>query len=269
MWSPRSRSLHVGLTAQGLIHAKTAGLWWSQVVACERIDSMAVADEEPWRPAVTALARLLAAQRPGKTKLHIVLSGRFVRWQLLPWRPELTQARELSAYASLRFRETFGKAAQDWQVLHAPQAPGKAVPACAVDTALMEALRSTCETGGASLAAVTPYFASAFDRWRGNLNGKTAWFGLIEPDCLSLGLLHDGNWMGLHTQRLDGDWRHVLPGMMAQIGISAGLTETAPPLYLAGSGEAPLPDPVLAFAWLRPKAQASRAMADCRMALGV
>jgi hypothetical protein len=270
VWSPRVQTWHAGLSAQRLLLAKPAGVWPGRPAACHRIGcAPGVEGGEPWRPAVTALAQWLAENGGRKPALHIVLSGRFVRWQLLPWRAELSHPKELAAYASLRFRETFGKPAEDWQVLHSPQPPGMTVPACAVDAALLAALRSTCDTAGAGLVAVTPYFAAAFDRWRRVLGKKTLWFGLIEADCVSLGLLRNGHWLGLRSQRADADWREALPGMMAQLGVSAGLSEASPPLYLAGSGEPPAPVAGLAFTWLQPKAQAQRAMADCRMAWGI
>lgn len=269
MWLPRVRTLHIGLSAQRLVFAEVGGAWPGKVSACHSSDYAEEMHAEPWRPAVAELARLLAKKGGNQPTLRIVLSGRFVRWQLLPWRPEITQPKEVAAYASLRFRETFGKAAEDWQVLHAPQPPGKTVPACAVDAALLETLRSTCAGAGAHLAAVTPYFASAFDRWRGVFEGKTAWFGLIETDYLSLALLRNGDWISLCTQHLDGDWRDVLPGMMAQIGIPAGLGGAEVPLYLAGSGEPAAPAESLPFAWLRPEAQVEGGMVGCRMALGV
>lgn len=269
MWSPSARILHVGLAVQRVVVARPAGLWPGRPPACDAIDCAPGPQSEPWRPAVDALARWLAEKGGPRPTLHVVLTGRFVRWQLLPWRPELTRPHELAAYAALRFRDTFGKAADDWQVLHSPQPPGRAVPACAVDAALMAALRGTCESAGARLAAVTPYFAAAFDRWRGVLSKKSVWFGLVEPDCVSLGLLRDGTWIGLRTQRADADWRAVLPGMMAQTGIAAGLAEVSTPLYLAGEGEPPRSDAGLPFAWLQPRAQAAGAVAGCRMALGV
>lgn len=269
MWSPKSQTLRVGLSTQHLMLVKAEGMWSRTPASCARIECEPAAQAEPWRPVVKALAGVLAAQSPTKITLHIVLSGRFVRWQLLPWRAGLTQSSELTAYASLRFREIFGKAAEDWQMLYAPQPPGTTMPACAIDVALMDALRSTCETAGARLAAVTPYFSSAFDQWRRSLGGKSAWFGLIESDCISLGLLQGGRWAGLHTQRLDGDWRRILPGMMAQMGIAAGLTESSPPLYLAGSEEAPQPVEDLPFMWLKPKPRSGQSMVGHRLALGV
>lgn len=269
MWLPKSRVLNIALSAKQVSLVKTGYLWSRAPSICRTVTLPQSDDAAPWRPAISALANMLSEPGASKSSVNIVLSGRFVRWQLLPSRPELTRSSELMTYAALRFAETFGKAADTWQVLPSFQPPGKSMPACAIDVALMEALSSTCKAAGASLASVTPYFACAFDHWRGVVNSKSGWFGLIESDCLSLGLLQGGNWLGLRMQRLDADWRDVLPGMMAQIGIAAELAEASVPLYLVGDGDSPVPIPGLPFEWLQPKAVQQRAMVGCRMAFGV
>lgn len=258
MWSLSSPQWIVGLSAQRITLARPAWGWSRKIAACEHIDCKSETpgtDGASWQPAVVALAQWLAEKGGRNPKLHVVLSGRFVRWQLLPWQAEVSQPKELAAYASLRFHETFGKVANDWQVMHSPQPPGQTVPACAVDAALIAALRSNCDVASATLVTVSPYFASEFDRWRTSFNKKSAWFGLIESDCVSLGLLRDGQWLGLRSQRLDADWRDALPGMMAQMGIAVGLSEESVPLYLTGGGGAPPRVAGLAFTWLQSKAQ--------------
>jgi len=269
VWSPSSNTVRVALSSQRLVVAQSGAFWSDKPGACDCVDDLPDAPSQPWQPAVAALVQWLGTKRGRKPALQVVLSGRFVRWQLLPWRAELTRPDELAAYAALRFRETFGAVAGDWQLMLSPRPPGKAVLACAVDVALMQALRTTCESVGAKLAAVTPYFAAAFDHWRGELGNKAAWFGLIESDCVSLGLLRDGDWMGLRTQRISGHWCDVLPGLMAQIGIAAGLAETALPLYLVGEGEPPTPAVGLTFTWLQPKVPAQGTLPGGRMAMGI
>jgi hypothetical protein len=247
-----------------------AGGWRAgKIAACHSIACVGAPDAESWQPALAALAQWLGGKDRKKSIVHIALSGRFVRWQLLPWRAELTQSSELASYAKLRFREIFGHAADGWQVLRSPQPPGQTVPACAIDAALLQALGSACEGAGARLATVTPYFASAFDRWRKTLGGQPAWFGLIESDCLTLGLVQGGNWLGLRTQRLDEDWRELLPSLMVQMGIVANLADAKTPLYLVGEGSPPAPVAGLAFTWLQPKVAAQHTLSDYRRALGV
>ena len=224
---------------------------------------------EPWRAAVDTLRAWLNQQSNKRVQLHVVLSGRFVRWQLLPWRSELSGRSETQAYAGVRFRETFGKLADAWNILPVALPPGKTAPACAVDQALVTALQAVCEEHGARLQLLTPYFSSAFDTWRGQLPGNAAWFGTVEADTCTLGLLQAGNWTALQTQRVFGDWREVLPAMMAQIGLASGLDAGNTPLFLAGTLEPPVAKPDFAFSWLRPKHTAQAGLPDLRLAQGV
>jgi hypothetical protein len=223
---------------------------------------------ELWRAPLGTLQQWLQKHPARRARLQVVLSGRLVRWQLLPWRAELNGPVEQSAYARARFREIYGAAADNWQVLQSVQPPGLTVPACAVDVALMDGLQQICQQAGATLESVKPYFGSAFDRWNSRFRGKSVWFGVVEPDCTSLSLLRNGKWMGLHAQRTDGNWRGALPGMMAQMGISAGLDDELVPIYLAGNLEEPAPQAELPFSWLRPRGTASEAP-GLRLALGV
>jgi hypothetical protein len=205
----------------------------------------------------------------------VVLSGSLLRWQLLPWRPELLGAQEVAVYAKLRFAETFGPVADTWQVLHAPQAPGRAMPACAVDAALLTALQSLCRSAKVRLDAVVPYFSHAADHWRGTLGKGSTWFGLVEPQWLSLGLLHEGAWMALRSQRLDADWPKVLPGLMARMAVSTGGSGLPARTCLVGAG---VPTAAitgmtgvagLRFEWLQPAGPAGAGTDPRRIALGI
>jgi hypothetical protein len=229
----------------------------------------ATGSAEPWRAALDALRDWLGQQADKRLQLRVVLSGRFVRWQLLPWRSELSGRSETQAYAGVRFRETFGKLADAWNILPVAMPPGKTAPACAVDQALITALQAVCEAHGARLQLLTPYFSSAFDNWRGQLPGNAAWFGTVEADSCTLGLLQGGNWTALQTQRVFGDWRDVVPAMVAQIGLASGLDVGNAPLYLAGTLAPQVATPDFAFSWLRPKHTAQADQPDLRLAQGV
>ena len=263
MWSPDA--LHVGLAARQLTLVTAAGRWTRSESAIE-IHPCAPADgAPPWQAAVDELARRLAERGGRRPALRVVLSGPLVRWQLLAWRPELAGRQELAAYSRLRFRETYGPAADDWSVLHVPQPPGGPLPACAVDEALLEALRRTSAEAGARLLSVSPYFAAAFDRWRGARTGGSGWFGVLERDCLTLGLLRRSEWAGLRSQRLQGEWAEPLAGLMAQLGIPAAVAPDGMPLYLAGEAAPEGAGPP--HVWLQPH-EAGR-LPGGRLALGV
>lgn len=262
--------LSVGLSPRGLVFAGARG--WGRAPSCERFaceEGAEAHQEEPWRAAVAALAQRLPGKAGAKTKVKVVLSGRLVRWQLLPWRAELNGPGELAAYAGLRFRETYGRGAESWHVQCSPQPPQHAIPACAVDAGLIDALRQACKAADARLVGATPYFASAFDHWRQRCKGKQAWFGLVEADCLSLGLIRDGRWIGLRSQWLAEHWSSALSAMMTQLTIMANVAGPPAPLYLAGDGDDPAPVAGLPFTWLRPEGRHANWLPGCRMAMGL
>ena len=269
MWSLSRPLIQVGLSANRLTVATPLSMWPGGRSRHDSVPCQALPNAEVWRAPVNALAAYLAKQGSRRPALRVVLSGHFVRWQLLPWRAELTRADELKSYAALHLRETFGAVAESWRVMHVPQPPHQSMPVCSVDAALMDELARLCKTTGAHLAAVTPYFASAFDRWQRDFKANTFWFGVIEPDFISLGLVVKGRWAGLTARRLDDDWRNVLPGMMTQIGISSGLGDVEPKLFLAGEGARPPEKSGLAFHWLQASSHADAPLANSRLALGV
>jgi hypothetical protein len=73
----------------------------------------------------------------------------------------------------------------------------------------------------------------------------------------------------LQTQRVFGDWREVVPAMMAQIGLASGLDTGNAPLYLAGTLAPQVATPDFAYSWLRPKHTAQADQPDLRLAQGV
>jgi len=195
-----------------------------------------------WHPAVAALTTWLREHDLKRARLNVFLSNQLVRWQLLEWQPQLVRPQELEAYARLRFRATFGTAADSWRVVHTEPLPGRALPACAIDELLLAELESLKSIGETSVASVVPYFSAAFDRWRSSVGQKMAWFGVAEPGSLTLGLLHRGVWHGLrsarHTDPSPAGWRSVLPALQAQMQLASGFdfAKEPPTLYLVGCG---------------------------------
>jgi len=272
VWSPDRPHWHVGLSTHQVVRARRHGLWPGRAIVCDSVDCLPAAQEAPWQAALVALGQWLAALDTRPPVLRVVLSGSLLRWQLLPWRPELLRAQEMAVYARLRFAETFGPVADTWQVLHAPQAPGRAIPACAVDAALLSALQTLCRSAKVRLDAVVPYFSHAADHWRGTLGKGATWFGLVEPQWLSLGLLHGGAWMALRSQRLDADWPSVLPGLMARMAMSTDGPALPARTCLVGAGVPPAAMTGMAglpFQWLQPPGPAGVGTDARRMALGI
>jgi len=251
VWSPERPVWYVGLAAHQVVRVRSRGVWPLRTSDLDSISWTASAEDSLWHEAVQALAKWLNSESASRPIVRVMLSGSLVRWQMLPWRAELTRRQELVAYARLRYIETFGSDAEQWRLMLGLQAPGCATPACAVDETLMQSLQTVCREAGARLDRVVPYFGSAVDYWRKAWGNDTAWFGLIESDWLSLGLSRAGALQALRGQRLDGDWGMVLSGLMARMGVAAGDEASASAkVYLAGHRKPQIGDAEPPYAWL-------------------
>lgn len=215
--------------------------------------------QAPWQPALQTLAQWLEQQALGPVKAEVRLGSAFVRWQLLDWAAPLQQPQELQAYAQMQMRATFGAVAQAWRVVHGQASPGHALPACAADQGLGDALQALQGSHGLGIRSLAPYFSVAFDHWRGRLPRRGGWFGVVEPRALTLGLHHEGQWRGLRSQRLSDagvqPWEPALTPIKAQLALAAGVPEAQEwPLHLAGCVQAPVVQTRLS--WLAPAQRA-------------
>lgn len=269
MWSPRAPVWQVGLSPGRLELARMSTWWSSKVLASDSFHCRPAPGAQAWRAACDVLTRQLAECGPHKPSLRVVLSGCFVRWLVLPHRPELSRPTEVAAYAAHRFGEVYGKAADHWEVMVSVVPPGRSRLACAVDRALMAQLRNACEGSGARLASVRPYFSSAFDHWQRSIRGEAAWFGVLEPQCVTLGLLQGDNWLAVHSQQADDPAALQLQALASQVGIAAGLSDTLLPMFMVAAGDGVPPVLDLPVVWLQPDARRMPQARRHRLAWGV
>lgn len=217
---------------------------------------------DAWRAPLLALDRALRARPPRclpgaarlpavlatsfAPRLDIVLSEHFARWQLLPWQAEVDTPAEHEAYAQHAFREVYGEIARHWRVRCTGQAPGAAVPACAIDDELVAALRALAADHGCRLGSLRPLFAAAAERWRNKLPRGIAWFAVLERGRLILGLLRDRRWQALHVESVAAseDCGELLAGLIARSAIFAGIVPATGRLLLCGDGADTCPVPL-------------------------
>lgn len=160
---------------------------------------------EPWRAVMEALARELQQRGVAKRTCQVVLSNHFLRYQMVPWRPEINKRRERAALAQAQYRAVFGEAARGWSVRLADAGYGAPALACAVDEALVQELDRLLRQSGAGSISIEPYPVAAINLWRHDLTADSFWLVLLEPGRLWLGRAEGGNWVGVATRRLAGD----------------------------------------------------------------
>jgi hypothetical protein len=167
-----------------------------------------------WQAAVDALPSALAALKPEKAQVTVILSNHFVRYAVLPWNAALKSADEWLAFARHRLENVHGPAATDWDVRVSATAPQGSRVVSAVDRALLDAVSARVAEGGAALVSVQPHLMAAFNRVHSRLESTTCWLLIDEPGRLTLALIQDGAWHSIRSRRVEGDWRHQLPEIL-------------------------------------------------------
>lgn len=171
-------------------------------------------EAQPWGPALLALETALQSVAKGPAAVRVVLSNRFVRYAVVPWRAGLANAQEDLSYARHCFTKVYGKAASQWEMRLSRQPAEMPRVASAVDPDLLEGLRSVCQRSGVSLRSIQPHLMAAFNGARGQLRQRSAWLALPEPGHLCLALLHNGHWLRVRNLRIEGAWREQLPPIL-------------------------------------------------------
>ena len=227
-------------------------------VECER-----ASDKPAWAPALQALDPALAGFASRRDSTAVVLSNTFVRYLVIPWQPDVSGARELAELAALRFRRTFGEHAADWTIRCNAGAYGEAIVACAVETALVTALRERLRAHKLRLTSLQPLLMAAYNDHRKALAPTNA-FATIERGRVCLGVMHEGRWSHIVSRRAAADAAGAIGQELAALAPDAAQLD----VLLVGEGaewtdealrdDASLPSRVLARS-----GPASRSLALC------
>ena len=165
-------------------------------------------DAQPyWQAAIDALPAALAASGHEKPEVTVVLSNCFVRYALLARNAAVRTEAEWLALARRRLASVHGEVTADWEIRLTETVRNGPVIACAVDSALLDALESKVAEGRAALSCVQPYLIAAFNRIRPKISHETCWLLIEEPGCLMLVLVRSGHWLSLRCRRVEADWR--------------------------------------------------------------
>lgn len=249
--SPQWRErLHVAISPTEVVHLRR-----SIGVRGARIESgvtrVQPADGAPaWRASLDMLAQLWPSMAERPAAMRVVLSNRFVRYAVVPWRDDLRSPDEREGFVRHCFREAYGPAAEAWAVRENPEPHGRASLACAVDRELLDGLRSLARGTRLRLGAIQPLFMTAFNEHRAAL-GPTGCFLVYEHGRLCGAAYADGEWRSAMSARVDG-------GLTAQVLEREILLHGVPddvPVFLCIVGESSPPqDMARAVKVLEPRA---------------
>lgn len=171
-----------------------------------------------WRDEIhVTLGRGGAAELSGLrrgARVTVVLSSHHARYALLPWSANLAREEEWLAFARFRLRDTYGAAAEGWEVRVSPGEPRASRVACAVERQLLEELRAVAGKAGVRLMSVQPSLMHAFNVRRSEFDREDGWLVSAEPGRLTLALIASRAWQLVRVRNADTDWRDRLPMLL-------------------------------------------------------
>lgn len=202
------------------------------------------AGESSWHAPLQALQSLLPDLRDSRAEATVILSNQFMRYTLVPWSENLANADEELAYSRHCFTRVYGQVADNWVLRLDHGLAGTPRLASAVDADLIEGLRGAFDTAGIPLKSIQPYLMAAFNACRRDMPQSSAWFAVLEPGNLSLGLLDHGRWLQVRSMRIGDVWHAELPLILEREAYLAGKPAVSREVYVwgAGAGEAAFPE---------------------------
>jgi hypothetical protein len=163
-----------------------------------------------WKPALAALEERLAQPQWQAQALRVVIADTWVRYALVPWKPNLRSAVDRAAHARQIFVSTYGDALGGWEIRLSDAPPQAARVACAIPPELLGDLRATASRHQLSLLSVTSQLLVAYATWRHCLPASGAWFVTIGDGTLAAARLGKRAWDRVHAVRIGHDWTREL-----------------------------------------------------------
>ena len=198
-------------------------------------------DQPAWSAALPALENALgeltlAIPEVRRCRATVIISNHFVRYALVPWSNLINDAAEELALTSHYFHETYGDAAEHWELRVSPDHSGALQLASALQPELLNAVRELFVRTGIRLVSVQPHLMNVCNTHRQRLGSGEAWLAVVEPGSLCLALLQSGRLVRLRSQRLGSDWPNQLITALERENFLSDREILTRDLFLAAAG---------------------------------
>lgn len=191
------------------------------------------AAKQDWSMALQPLGDWLDQSQLRNASATIQLSNRYARFALMPWSSNV-QGEEEQTLALACLEAQYGDMS-GWTSRLDAGTYGEARLVCAVETALLDALRTMLELRGIRCPLIQPYFAACWNRWRRDLGKSTAdlCFAVAEGDMVVMATCQQGQW---HSVRAVGCRDlDLIPTLAERESLLQGFAQTLP-AYLHSPG---------------------------------
>jgi hypothetical protein len=158
----------------------------------------------------------------------VTLSNRFVRYVVVPWDDQLTNAEIEVAFARHRFREIYGEVVQNWEVRVSPAPAGQPRIASAVDLELLTRIREVFASSRLRIRSIQPHLMSAYNKWRHRLDHRGCLFVVAEDQFYTCMVFLRGSCCSVDSGTFSQPLSEALPIILDREFVRCGIEEQAP-----------------------------------------
>lgn len=186
--------------------------------------------------ALEALSGVLAEQPWRDSSVQIILSNTLIKTLVVEVVPGIETADELQLAIGIRIAEAFGLVPAEWEISASIDPFGQRILACAAERRLIQGLRQVLAAAKCELVSIQPFVVTEFNRWRRCVGKKSdAWFGVVEPNSLTLAYIADSHWQGICTYRNTSSPHATLATALRRDRLTYDLPESMRQVWLSGS----------------------------------
>jgi len=192
---------------------------------------------QPWAAALAVLADSIAGAGVGG-RATVILANQFVRYALVPWSDLIESEEEGLSLSRHYLHETYGAAAERWQLRIDPEEASDLKLISAVEPELLEDLRRLYAGSRLRLVSIQPRLMALCNRHRRRLAGGDTWLALVEPNSLCLALLQDQHFAALRQVRVGDAWAAELVTTLERESLLVDAAAAVRHVFVAAAGVA-------------------------------
>ena len=224
-------AMGVAITSAHVTAVTIARGWRRRIADQQRLTFDSTRGERIWHPAAIALQTLMPAVEHRSADVTVTLSNRFVRYVVVPWHDQLTNAEIEVAFARHCFREIYGDVVQNWEVRVSPAPAGQPRIASAVDLELLSGIREVFADSKLRIRSIQPHLMSAYNKWRHKLDRRGCLFVVAEEQFYTCMVLLRRSWCSVHSGMFSWPLSQALPIILDREFVRCGIEER-PPVFL-------------------------------------
>lgn len=229
---PRDR-LHVSIEPNRIAIVRLAGIFRPSVTEAGEYPFQL----DPNNPSVleTALTEALSTDRWKKTRAHLVLDDRLVRYFISERAEGAKNPDELEQAARAQFEEIFGDDATDWDFRINLVPFADSYLACACNRQLLVSVNKAFASASITLATIQPFAIAEFNQRQSKLEAGSSWVAVANGCTIWLARFFNGVPTAVRTHSLQGELDSDLPVLLERERLRHDDLSVDTPLCLLGA----------------------------------